>query len=158
MPQRPDPRRTTFLMDQPQPAPDERHQVLHLREVVPADPAGVMALRDRLHDLASRSGFGERANDVTLAMAELIANAQEHGGAPIEVEAWGDGRLVMEVRDSGGGLDHREVYRRHPPSPHDHRGRGLWIVRQLMDVVVVRSGDDGTVIRVELSPEPHLGA
>lgn len=145
-------------MDPPHHAHQERDPVLHLREVVPGDPAGVMALRDRLHDLASQAGFGERANDVTLAMAELIANAQEHGGQPIEVEAWGDGRLVMEVRDAGGGLDHREVYRRHPPSPHDHRGRGLWIVRQLMDVVVVRSGDDGTVIHVELSPEPHLGA
>lgn len=140
------------------PAGDAHHPVFHLREVVGREAGGVLELRERVRDLADRAGFGERANDVQLAVAELIANAQEHGDPPVEVEVWGDGRLVMEVRDSGGGLDHHEVWRRHPPAPNDHRGRGLWIVRQLMDVVVVRSGDDGTTIHVELSPEPHLGA
>jgi anti-sigma regulatory factor (Ser/Thr protein kinase) len=111
-----------------------------------------------MRELAERAGFGGRANDITLATAELIANAQEHGRPPIVVEAWAEGRLVIEVRDSGGGLDHQAVWQRHPPSPYDHRGRGLWIVRQLMDVVVVRSDEHGTTIRVELSPEPHLGA
>ncbi len=111
-----------------------------------------------MRELAERAGFGDRANDIILATAELIANAQEHGHPPIEVEAWADGRLVIEVRDSGGGLDHQAIWLRHPPSPYDHRGRGLWIVRQLMDVVVVRSDEDGTTIHVELSPEPHLGA
>ena len=147
-------------MSDPDPDPDgdARHPVLHLREEVAREPGRVIELRERIRDLADRAGFGERANDVQLAVAELIANAQEHGGHPIEVEAWGDARLIMEVRDSGGGLDHHEIWRRHPPAPNDRRGRGLWIVRQLMDVVVVRSGDHGTTVHVELSPEPHLGA
>ncbi len=119
------------------------------------DVAGV---REDVRAMADRAGFGERANDAALAVAELLANAIEHGMAPVTVEAWCDGRLVVEVSDAGTGLDRDAVWRSHPPSPRGDRGRGLWIVRQLMDVVLVESGADGTRIHVELTPEPHIGA
>lgn len=122
------------------------------------DLSGIPAVREDVRGLALRSGFGERANDVALALAELLANAVEHGTAPVHVDAWWDGRLVVEVRDAGTGLDRDAVWRSHPPSPQGDRGRGLWIVRQLMDVVIVDSDEAGTRIHVELSPEPHIGA
>lgn len=130
----------------------------HLTATFDGDLSGVATVREEVRGLAVRAGFGERANDVALALAELLANAVEHGTPPVRVDAWWDGRLVVEVADVGTGLDRDAVWRSHPPSPQGDRGRGLWIVRQLMDVVIVHCDADGTRIHVELSPEPHIGA
>lgn len=122
------------------------------------DPAEIARVRAEVSDLASRNGFPERASDLVLALDEAIANAQEHGEAPIGVEAWVDGRIVVEVSDVGTGFDRAEVWSAHPPTPYGQRGRGLWIIRQLTDAVSIRSGRRGTTVRIELSPDPHIGA
>jgi hypothetical protein len=38
-----------------------------------------------------------------------------------------------------------------PPSGRDAPGWGLWTARQLCDLVQLRSGDDGTVVRLHMS-------
>ncbi len=123
-----------------------------------ADPAEIARVRADVGALAVRAGFPERANDLVLALDEVIANAQEHGRAPISVEAWVDGRIVVEVSDVGGGFDRSRVWSGHPPTPFGQRGRGLWITRQLTDAVSIESGGRGTIVRIELSPDPHIGA
>lgn len=122
------------------------------------DPAEVRDVRRAMRALADRHGFGERAGDLALALDEVIANAQEHGTPPIQVEAWVDGRVVVEVSDAGGGFEPGRVWASHPPAPLGPRGRGLWIARQLVDHVVVSRAGDCTRVRLELSPEPHIGA
>jgi len=115
-------------------------------------------VRLAVRGIALRNGFADRAADLMLALDEVIANAQEHGRPPIEVTAWVDGRLVVEVADVGPGFDRGRVWRSHPPPPLGHRGRGLWIIRQLTDLVSIRSDEGGTTVRMELSPDPHIGA
>ncbi len=122
------------------------------------DPAEIGEVRAAVRDLAVQGGFAERAGDLVLALDEIIANAQEHGRPPILVRAWADGRLVVEVTDAGPGFDRAQVWRTHPPPPLGQRGRGLWIIRQLTDLVAITSGEEGTTVRIELSPEPHIGA
>ena len=122
------------------------------------DPAEIAEVRSAVRDLAARGGFSDRAGDLVLALDEVIANAQEHGRPPIRVTAWADGRLVVEVSDVGGGFDRARVWQTHPPPPLGHRGRGLWIIRQLTDLVAISSDERGTTVRIELSPEPHIGA
>lgn len=122
------------------------------------DPAEIAGVRSAVRDLAARSGFADRAGDLVLALDEVIANAQEHGRAPICVRAWADGRLVVEVSDVGAGFDRARVWSTHPPPPLGRRGRGLWIIRQLTDLVAITTGEHGTTVRIELSPEPHIGA
>ena len=56
------------------------------------------------------------------------------------------------------GSDREKVWSTHPPAPLGRRGRGLWIIRQLTDLVSISTGDDGTQVRMELSPDPHIGA
>lgn len=131
---------------------------LRLEAVLGADPAEVAPLRTAMAELARRAGFADRASDAVLALDELIANAQEHGRPPITVRAWGDGRLVVVVSDRGAGFRAADVWRTHPPEPFGRRGRGLWIVRQLTDCVCLDTGPEGTTVRVELSPDPHIGA
>ncbi len=74
------------------------------------------------------------------------------------LEAWGDGRIVVEVSDVGAGFDWARVWSSHPPTPYGQRGRGLWITRQLTDAVSIDTGPGRTVVRIELSPDPHIGA
>ena len=80
--------------------------------------------------------------DITLACSEACANAVEHPGRPgrqaFEVEAWReDGELLLSVRDFGAWTEATSA---------GTRGRGLRMIRSLMDAVEVTSGDDGTKI------------
>jgi anti-sigma regulatory factor (Ser/Thr protein kinase) len=122
------------------------------------DPAEIAEVRAAVRGIAERGGFSERASDLVLALDEVIANAQEHGRPPVEVSCWVDGRVVVEVSDVGEGFDRARVWDTHPPEPYGPRGRGLWITRQLTDLVSILSGERGTTVRLELSPDPHIGA
>jgi hypothetical protein len=62
------------------------------------------------------------------------------------------------VSDHGTALNGESVWRTEPPRIDEVRGRGLWLVRHLVDLVDVRTGGELTMVRVELSPEPHIGA
>lgn len=121
-------------------------------------PREIAAVRSAVHRLAAGNGFGDRADDLVLALDEAIANAQEHGRPPIRVAAWADGRMVVEVSDVGGGFDQHSVWSTHPPARHGRRGRGLWIMRQLTDAVAITVKDGCTSVRLELSRDPQIGA
>ncbi len=122
------------------------------------DPAEIPSVRQAIRDLAERHGFAQRRSDLSLALDELIANAQEHGTPPITVRGWYDARLVLTVSDAGRGFDYRTIVRSHPPVMLGKRGRGFWIVRQLTDHVHVDCGPNGTTVRIELTHEPQIGA
>lgn len=125
----------------------------HIEATIGDDPGEIAPVRAAVHELAERAGYSERADDLALAIDELIANAQEHGAAPIHVVAQADedSGVHVQVTDAGSGFDWTEAVREHPPRPDSRRGRGLWIVRQLVDrVTVERDGEDVTRIRVDL--------
>jgi anti-sigma regulatory factor (Ser/Thr protein kinase) len=88
----------------------------------------------------------ERAGDVVLAVTELATNSLRHGGGRGTLRTWREpDALVYEVRD-GGRIGDLLVGRR-APRPNDEGGRGVWMANQLCDLVQVRSGDAGTVVR-----------
>ena len=125
----------------------------HIEATIGDDPGEIASVLEAVHDLAERAGYSERADDLALAIDELIANAQEHGAAPIHVVAQADedSGVHVQVTDAGSGFDWTEAVREHPPRPDSRRGRGLWIVRQLVDrVTVERDGGDVTRIRVDV--------
>jgi anti-sigma regulatory factor (Ser/Thr protein kinase) len=58
-----------------------------------------------------------------------------------------DDRVICEVRDHGFGLtDPLAGYRL--PELDSTSGRGLWLARQLVDLVEVRSGRSGSTFRL----------
>lgn len=135
------------------PVPLVNADATHIEATIGNDPGEIAPVRAAVHELAERAGYGERADDLALAVDELIANAQEHGATPIHVVAEADegSGVHVEVCDAGSGFDWGEAVREHPPRPDSRRGRGLWIVRQLVDrVTVERDADDATRIRVDL--------
>ncbi len=88
----------------------------------------------------------ERTSDVVLAVTELATNSLRHGGGRGSLRTWREpDALVHEVRDTGRIQD--LLVGRRAPRPSDEGGRGVWIANQLCDLVQVRSGGDGTVVR-----------
>jgi anti-sigma regulatory factor (Ser/Thr protein kinase) len=92
----------------------------------------------------------ERAEDVALAVSELVANAVRAAGRA-EVSTWAQGGTqVWEVVDSGPGL--HDASAGYAPPPLDLvGGRGLWLARSLADEAQVRSHGPGTAIRLSFA-------
>jgi GAF domain-containing protein/anti-sigma regulatory factor (Ser/Thr protein kinase) len=88
---------------------------------------------------------------VVLAAGELCANAVEHaypgaseGSVEVALAREPGGVLTLVVRDRGTW--------RPPPADPGARGRGLLIVRSLMDAVDIDDASDGTTISVRYRP------
>ena len=121
-----------------------------------AVPAALPTVRRRLGAWLAGLGMGEQDRvGVMVAVGEAAANAAEHayrGAEPGRMQVTAavdvDGQLTVTVRDQG---------RWRPPDrdPGD-RGRGLLIMRQLVDGVVLQ-GEHGTTVtlsmRLRRSPE-----
>jgi anti-anti-sigma factor len=128
-----------LLMVRLQPAP-----IGDLRLQLPAEPQTVATLRRTVGQWATLSGVGDaEAYDLVLAVGEAVTNVVEHAytsvGGQVEVEAsirQGLARVV--IHDRG----------RWRPSRSDEGGRGLLLMRELMDEVDVVTGPEGTEIRL----------
>ena len=112
--------------------PLARHLLRDWLEQVPVEPDAVEAL--------------------LLAVSELCSNAVRHAsGAPasIHLRSWvDDGDVHVEVSDDGGTLEWAAAATEEVPDPEAEQGRGLFLVRELVDDV--RSGvvDGRTVVEV----------
>jgi len=97
---------------------------------------------------AARHGLmTERADELTVAVGELVTNSVRHGGGAGVVRVWQDGsQLVCQVSD--GGWLANPLAGRERPSTQAEEGRGLWMVNHLCDLVQIRSSRAGTVVRV----------
>lgn len=93
----------------------------------------------------------ERHEELTIVVSELVTNAWRAGATSVGVACWHEGgELVMQVDDDGPGLnDPFAGY--HLPSLDADNGRGLWIARQLADVVQIAPRRPGTSVRVRLA-------
>jgi anti-sigma regulatory factor (Ser/Thr protein kinase) len=91
-----------------------------------------------------------RVDDLCLAVSEIVGNALQHGGAGGALRVWRDdgGAVMCEVRDVGRIAD--PLVGRYPPGP-DLEATGLWLVNQLCDLVAIRSGVDGTQVRLTVN-------
>jgi anti-anti-sigma factor len=115
-----------------------------LRLLLPAEPHVVATLRRTVRPWATRSGASdEEAYDLVLAVGEAVTNVIEHAytstGGQVEVEATiREGLARIVVRDHG----------RWRPSRPGEGGRGLLLMRGLMENVDVESGPGGTEVRL----------
>src|SRR3954447_2695009 len=99
---------------------------------------------------AERAGMEPVAvADLVTATSELAANSITHGGGAGILRLWiEDGRLLAEVEDRG--RIEEPLVGRLRPSITQEGGRGLWLANQLCDLVQIRSGERGTVVRLHL--------
>jgi anti-sigma regulatory factor (Ser/Thr protein kinase) len=91
-------------------------------------------------------GAAER-DDLALAAHEVAANSIEHGLGSGRLRVWRqDESVICEVRD--GGQIRAPLAGWELPPPGASGGRGLWMANQLCDLVQIRSGIDGTTVRL----------
>ena len=111
---------------------------------LPAEPEALSSVRKALGRWLSEAGTGRRdAHAIKVACGEACANAIEHayrpGDAAFQIEASRhDSDVLIVVRDFGGWRNPRGT----------DRGRGLPLMRALMDSVDVHPSSDGTTVRL----------
>ncbi|HWG16057.1 MAG TPA: sensor histidine kinase [Streptosporangiaceae bacterium] len=127
--------------------------------VVPNEVPLDLELAD-LNDLGDiRHQVGEAARglrldptDATLAevaAGEVIANAFRHGVPPGRVRVWRDADAVLVRVDSSGPGPAVAVSGFEPPDLAAGAGAGMWVVRQIADVVHVETRRDGTTVEMQ---------
>jgi anti-sigma regulatory factor (Ser/Thr protein kinase) len=91
-----------------------------------------------------------RAMDLAIAANEVLTNVLVHANGPATVWTWTEGRrFVCQIEDRGQGIaDPLAGYR---PPGEGPNGRGLWLARQLVDLLQIDTGPSGTAVRLHLN-------
>jgi FixJ family two-component response regulator/anti-sigma regulatory factor (Ser/Thr protein kinase)/putative methionine-R-sulfoxide reductase with GAF domain len=111
---------------------------------LPAEPEALITARRALRNWLAEVGVDPEAlYDITLATGEACTNAIEHAYAPgeasFDLEATrGESDVLVTVRDYGAWREPRG----------QNRGRGLKLMKTLMDAVDVRREDTGTTVQL----------
>jgi ABC-type transporter Mla MlaB component len=91
--------------------------------------------------------------DLQLALGEAVTNAVEHAylgrepaGVDVELDRLRGGAVGVRVRDSG--------HWRPPPDDPGFRGRGLSLIRDIAEELVVEPGPEGTAVRFRVPAVP----
>lgn len=104
--------------------------------------------RSAVRDWASCHGFSTLAtSEITTATSEVLDNGLQHGRPPVRLRAWHHHKtLVIQVDDHGGRpIPPDAGYR---PREHPAHGTGLWIARQLADVLLTNTSGGLTAVRM----------
>ncbi|HET9732995.1 MAG TPA: ATP-binding protein [Acidimicrobiales bacterium] len=120
---------------------------LQIALCLPSEASTVSVVRDVAVGALSRLGVATGdVDDIRLALSEACTNVIDHSGVDDEYEVQleiDDDRCEIRVVDSGRGLDFAAV-QQGLPDPLSPRGRGLAIIRAVVD-------------RAEFSSEPEAG-
>jgi anti-sigma regulatory factor (Ser/Thr protein kinase) len=118
---------------------------------MPVDGIDLCALRAFVGDHAEHHGVtSARLHDLLVATTEVATNAILHGLPPVTCRIWTDnGDLVVDVTD-GGNWQPDGLPGFLPPDPLLRVGFGLWGVRMLCPLVQLRTGPDGTDVRLRV--------
>ena len=110
-------------------------------------------VRDVLASSGGHAAIRQALDDLTVAVTELVTNAWQAGAQSIDVWCWRTrGEMGVQVDDDGSGLRAPLAgYRR--PAAGAARGRGLWIVRQVVDLTEIACDGRGTSVRVRIFDE-----
>ncbi len=110
---------------------------------LPSDPAALAGLRRRLRRWLELRGLAEEERyDAVLAVSEACNNAIEHayrtkpGTIHLRLEH-GEGALAICIEDRGGW---------HTPTPSTARGRGIPLIRAVMDRTTIHHDERGTSV------------
>jgi anti-sigma regulatory factor (Ser/Thr protein kinase) len=108
------------------------------------------AVRRAVSAWAGEAGLiGGRASDLVMAANEIATNSLRYGGGRGTLLVWRHHESVLcEVRD--GGRITNPMVDRVRPDQLSSGGRGLWLANQLCDLVQIRSGGAGTVVRLHM--------
>lgn len=137
-----------------------------LELVVPATHAAARVVRKTVSDFARLDGLAsEEVDQLALVVSELLGNAVDHGGGEAamvteDLERDVSMRLALEldadrwtvtVSDQGGGDPDALAAYLEPGTEiplEDERGRGFFLLREMVDQLSVDASQDGLGLRV----------
>lgn len=94
-----------------------------------------------------------RATDLVLAVSEAAANTLRHTRSTGTLTIWhNEDELICEIHDEGTITNPQAG--RDRPAPDATGGHGLWIVRQVCDLVELTSDANGTTLRMHMALRP----
>ena len=131
----------------------------HMTVSFPCSKRSFAPARQKINKFARDHGFGKESEDVALAVQEALKNIMQHacpadGKMRLSIESNGE-RLIIEVSDTGGGFD-IEAIEKANPEPMGVHGRGIQLIKGLMDRVRITSDSEGTVVHMEKDRSSHL--
>jgi serine/threonine-protein kinase RsbW len=133
--------------------PGEFANVLELR--MPGDPTAIAAVTDTISDQLTQLNVSEdKRLEIVLAVQEALANAVVHGckndsskEVRCRLECYSSGRILITVTDPGPGFQPGRLSDpKHAENLYSGHGRGVYLIRQLMDEVSFES--NGSEIRM----------
>jgi len=148
--------------------PRNGHSVpfVELRQSLPSKVAAISPFADQLMRfiLNFRSADGSET-DIEMALHEALVNAVIHGNGEnsgkrvyVDCRCYMDGEVSITVRDEGRGFDTATVL---DPTAPDNRllthGRGIYLMKTLMDEVSFEDGGSAVRMRKASNAEPEAG-
>jgi anti-sigma regulatory factor (Ser/Thr protein kinase) len=117
-----------------------------------ARPSSAAVLREALTAYLTANDIDDAATRlIVLCADEALINAVAHaGGSPVGVFAdlRGD-HFTLEVSDGGPGFDPSHIESDAEPDLMGEHGRGLFLIRKLMDDLEILSDEHGTTLHME---------
>lgn len=112
------------------------------------EPGDVAVVRSFVRSAAVNRGLSAaRAELLVLAVSELATNTLQHTTGGGRVRVWSHGhQIVCEVTDGGAARSIGQM-----PAADSQRGRGLAIVRRVVDAVSIYAGPGGTVVQMRMN-------
>jgi hypothetical protein len=103
-----------------------------------------------LLEVGSRPARPDMVNGFVFAVSEVATNASVHGRPPVRVRVWSSAdRAVCTVTDHGDGFeDPFTGYQSRGRRNVEIEGQGLWMARQLCDVVSVSAEPGAFTVRI----------
>lgn len=135
---------------------DPARQVSYQKMVIASDLRNVRKVELMAEKIARSLHFSSDDRDsLAIAVTEIVGNAIVHGNKQdrsknviIEFE-YQDDEIAITVHDEGEGFNEKKIA--HPLEPENllkESGRGIFIVRALMDQVEFFSSPQGTRVRM----------
>jgi serine/threonine-protein kinase RsbW len=134
-----------------------------LRNILPSDVAIVSPFVDQLMRFISKFQSADESNyEIELALREALVNAIVHGNQNdprklvyVNCRCTADGNVSITVKDEGDGFEHDAVA--DPTSPDNllrTNGRGIYLIRTLMDEVDFEQGGSLVHMRKKATAAP----
>lgn len=126
------------------------------RMVIPSDQSYIQKVEKITEKIADYMQFSDEEKDsLAISVTEIVGNAIVHGNrndihkqVKIDFEYKND-TITVTIQDEGKGFDEKDV--ENPLEPENllkESGRGIFIVRALMDQVEIENNDTGTLVRL----------
>jgi len=135
------------------------------RMIISSDQANIQQVEKLTERIAEYMNFSDEEKDsLAISVTEIVGNAIVHGNkrdirknVTIDFE-YKDNQIVVNVQDEGKGFDQNDIA--NPLEPENllkESGRGIFIVRALMDSVDIFNNEIGTLVRLVKTHKPNPG-